>query len=116
MKTIAITFATASLLFCALAPEIADANTIENFSFTQAGYAGTEMATGTFTGIPELHGSIQLADLTAFSISYMALIGRPNVTETDTYTLPVLKLFSFRPAADGPNSSLDLFASITTGT
>lgn len=115
MKTLRLTPTMALLLIAAHSPFHAGASTVETFSFTQSGYAvGT--LTGTFTGTLESDGSIQLADLTAFSISYSINLGPPSGIETDSYSLQDLKLFSFMPGTNGPNSSLDFFAGITTGT
>ena len=105
MKTTRLTPAMAFLFVAAFLPFAASASTVETFSFTQSGYSFGKI-TGTFTGTLELDGSVQLADLTAFSA---------NFGQTDYYSLQDLKLFSIMPSTHGPNSSLDLFASITTG-
>src|SRR5579863_1085915 len=115
MNTTRLIPAMALFLIAAYPPSHAGASTVETFSFTQGGYpAGT--LTGTFTGTLELDGSIQLADLTAFSTSYAVNLGPPQGMEIDSYSLPDLKLFSFMPGTNGPNSTLDFFAGITTGT
>ena len=108
MKTSAIACGAALLLAATVAPVVAHAGPLETFSFTQ-GYPSLASVTGTFTGTVEPGGSIQLADLTAFSATY-SLTG--PVTLANTYTLADLQLFSFIPGANGPNSSLDIFASV----
>jgi hypothetical protein len=67
--------------------------------------------TGIFTGAVEPGGSIQLGDLTAFSATYTLSTGLLSLV--NTYSLADLQLFSFIPGANGPNSSLDIFASVT---
>ncbi len=94
------------LLFAAVFSFPAGAGTVETFTFTQT--YPVDVMTGTFTGSLEPDGSIQLADLTAFS----AILVNSSI---DTYSLQDLQLFSFLPGANGPNSSLDFFASITSG-
>ncbi|HVW84927.1 MAG TPA: PEP-CTERM sorting domain-containing protein [Bryobacteraceae bacterium] len=105
---------TALLLAPALIPGEAKASTLKTFTFTQTGYPVNDILTGTFTGTVEADGSIQQADLTGFTASYAANLGRFGI-QMDTYTLPNLQLFSFIPSIDGPNSSLDIFASVTSG-
>ena len=104
----------ALLLAVALTPAAAYASTLETFAFTQTGYAGNDQLTGTFTGAVEADGSIQQADLTAFTASFTADFGALGL-HTDTYTLANLQLFSFLPSLDGPNSSLDIFANVPSG-
>ncbi len=106
---------TISLFGGILTPSSAEAGPIETFSFAQTGYVLTDTLSGTFSGALEPGGSIQLADLTAFSAAFTANLGSLVGTEVDTYSLADLNLFSFFPSTDGPNSSLDIFASITTG-
>jgi len=108
----AIAFVAASL-FAAIAPAKVQAANVETFSFTQQFGSGATI-TGSFTGTPETDGSIQLADLTGFTATYALNAGPPTGNFVDTYALANLLLFSIFPAADGPNSSLDIFADITT--
>jgi hypothetical protein len=106
----------ALLLAAAFIPAAADASTIETFTFTQTGYPLTGMLTGTFSGVAEPNGSIQQADLTAFAASFTANLGVPTGIQVDSYSLANLQLFSFTPSMDEPNSLLDIFASVTSGT
>ena len=106
----------ASFLVAALIPLATNAATLETFTFTQTGYAPGDTLTGTFTGAVEVDGSIQQADLTDFSASFADNLGALQGTQIDHYSLVNLQLFSFVPSMDGPNSSLDLFASATSGT
>jgi hypothetical protein len=110
MKTNAIAYGAALLLAVTLTPVVTQAGPLETFSFVQS-YPSAGGVTGTFTGAVEPGGSIQLADLTAFSATY-TLPGTP-VAFVDTYSLADLQLFSFFPGPNGPNSSLDIFASVT---
>jgi hypothetical protein len=105
----------ALLLAAGLTPAAANAASLETFTFTQKGYPVDDVLTGTFTGVVEADGSIQQADLTAFTASFFYDEG-PLGVEVDTYSLVNLELFSFSPSMDGPNSSLDIFASVTSGT
>jgi hypothetical protein len=105
----------ALLLAAAFIPAAVDAATIETFTFVQTGYPLTGMLTGTFSGVVEPNGSIQQADLTALSASFTADRGVPIGIQVDSYSLTNLQLFSFIPSMDGPNSSLDIFASVTIG-
>jgi hypothetical protein len=114
MKTEMVTLA-ALLLAAALSPAAAHASSLETFTFTQTGYPVDDMLTGSFTGMVESDGSIQQADLTAFTASFSYDEG-PLGIEVDTYSLANLQLFSFAPSVDGPNSSLDIFASAPSGT
>jgi hypothetical protein len=98
-----------------LALQSAGASMLETFTFTQAGYSAASLS-GSFTGLVEADGIVQLADLTSFTANLTTNLGFPIGAQTDTYALGDLKLFSISVAPDGPNSSLDLFASITTGT
>jgi hypothetical protein len=114
MKTTEIT-RTAALLFAAtLMAAASRAATVETFSFTQNGYLRTDYLHGTFTGAVEPDGLIQLADLSFFTASFTENQG--PLSAVDTYSLANLQLFSFMPSTDGPNSTLDIFASFTTGT
>lgn len=102
------------LLAATLIPAAAHASALETFTFTQTGYPGNDKLTGTFTGAIEADGSIQQADLSAFTASFTVDLGLSGI-QTDTYTLANLQLFSFLPSINGPNSSLDIFASVTSG-
>jgi hypothetical protein len=113
MKTQVASLA-ALLLAAAHIPTAAKAATLETFAFTQTGYPGIDRLTGSFTGAVEANGSIQQADLTAFTASFVDDFG-PLGIHTDTYSLSNLQLFSFIPGMDGPNSSLDIFASVISG-
>jgi hypothetical protein len=104
----------ALLLGAAFLSAAANAATIETFKFTQTGYVGDDILTGSFTGTVEADGSIQQADLTAFTASFLDDRGSFGI-QIDSYSLANLQLFSFRPAMDGPNASLDIFASVTSG-
>ena len=80
MKTSAIACGAALLLAATVAPVVAHAGPLETFSFTQ-GYPSLASVTGTFTGTVETGGSIQLADLTAFSATY-SLTGPVTLANT----------------------------------
>jgi hypothetical protein len=91
-----------------MASAIAKASTIDTFSFTQSGYTGGGTLTGSFTGIVEADGYIEQGDLSAFNAT---LTIPTSIGDSFGYFYQTnLQLFSFLPAADGPNSSLDLYA------
>ncbi len=99
----------------ALLPVAAKATTIETFSFTQGGFSDSGELSGSFTGALESNGSIELADITAFSAEYISESGQATQAVLAQFPLSSLDLFSFEPGADGPNSSFDLFATLGTG-
>lgn len=98
----------ALLLGIMMTHAIASASTIDTFSFTQSGYTGGGVLIGSFTGKVEADGYIEAADLSAFSATFNA--PSDGGTITAYFYLTDLSLFSFLPAADGPNSSLDFYA------
>jgi len=88
----------------------AEASTIDTFSFTQDGYADDGTVTGTFTGTVETDGFIEADDLSAFNANFTATDPVTGGNTEGFFYQTDLQLFSFLPAVDGPNSSLDFYA------
>jgi hypothetical protein len=121
-----LTFFTA-VLGVALLPTHAGATTINTYSFTQGGWhngvfgplvTDNGLLEGTFTGVVEPAGYIQLADLTAFSMQFTDDVVGSFVQLT--YSFGDLQFFSFnaRPDASDPDhgaASLDVIASHVFG-
>ena len=86
----------------------ADAVTIDTFSFTDAGFTGaispgqSGTLSGTFTGVLEANGSIQLADLGSIRLAY-------SFGGTSLFGYGLAQFFSFWPGSD---STLDIEAPI----
>jgi len=111
-----------AVLGVALLPTRAGATTINTYSFTQGGWhspisgplvTDNGLLEGTFTGVVEDAGYIQLADLSAFSMQYTDDFAGLNVLFT--YSLSDLQFFSVnaRPAPSDPDhgaASLDVIA------
>ena len=95
----------------AMAPG-ARASTVDTFSFFQSGWGGDGVLAGSFTGTVGADGYIEQSDLSAF----YAMFSVPVAGGFDRYYfyLNELDLFSFLPAANGTNSSLDIDA-VTPG-
>jgi len=105
----------AIVAIAAVAP-VARASTVDTFTFTQSGYSSAGFnndgaLNGTFTGTVEADGFIEKSDLSAFSavLSYTTDGGGDQIVSNYFY-LDNIDLFSFLPAADGTNSSLDVHA------
>jgi hypothetical protein len=111
----------------ALRPTNVGATTINTYSFTQGGWhdgvfgplvTDNGLLEGTFTGVVEPAGYIQLADLSAFFMQFTDDVVGSYVQLS--YSLGDLQLFSFnaRPDASDPDhgaASLDVIASHAFG-
>jgi hypothetical protein len=105
-------FVLAAIALLGISAGLAQASTVDSFTFTQSGFSGGGTLTGSFTGTVEASGLIEQVDLSSFNAAYtVPLTGGGALTAY--FYQPDVTLFSIAPGTsfvDGPNSSFDLAA------